>query len=325
MTVPMNCPMVTVLVPTYNCAAFINDAIHTILTQTFTDFEIVVIDDGSDDETTDVLATFSDSRLRVLRQSHRGISAAMNAGLADARGRYISRLDSDDLWQPELLATLVPVLEAQPDVGVVYAQADALDHGVPVHHLQGLPLRYPDDSLRSLVYDDCTCNIALLARRECFERAGPYDEALIANEDWDMWLRVARHYRFMFIERVLARIRWHSGNLTGPTSSRLTDVLASRSVPLDKLFASPDLPAEIEAMRSIAYENVCLFRLLRWQQAGDRRAALREFRRLVQRSRRPAFAVLRVIWRASVRGWLDRSPLGRAMARQVAALYRRAG
>jgi glycosyltransferase involved in cell wall biosynthesis len=274
MTAPMNYPMVTVLVPTYNRAAFINDAIHTILAQTFTDFEIVVIDDGSNDETTDVLATFNDSRLRVLRQSHRGISAAMNAGLADARGRYISRLDSDDLWQPELLATLVPVLEAQPDVGVVYAQADALDHGVPVHHLQGLPLRYPDDSLRSLVYDDCTCNIALLARRECFERAGPYDEGLIANEDWDMWLRVARHYRFVFIERVLARIRWHSGNLTGPTSSRLTDVLASRSVPLDKLFASPDLPVEIEAMRSIAYENVSLFRLLRWQQAGDRRAAL---------------------------------------------------
>ena len=321
----MNRPTVTVLVPAYNRAAFVGEALRSIFAQTFADFEVVVIDDGSDDGTSGVLADVSDARLRVLHQAHRGISAAMNAGLAAARGRYIARLDSDDLWQPDLLATLVPVLDAQPDVGVAYARADALDHGVVVPHLQGLPLRFPDDSLRSLVYDDCTCNIALLARCECFERAGPYDETLIANEDWDMWLRVARHFRFAFVDRVVARVRWHEGNLTGLNSARLSEVLGSRTVPLDKLFAQADLPAPVAALRMTAYANVHLFAGLRWWQAGRYRAALGAFRHVLQRSDRPAVTAVRIVWRAGIRPRLDRWRLGRALVAHVAGAYRRLG
>lgn len=321
----MPTPTVTVLVPTYNRAALLGEALRSILQQTFTDFEVVVVDDGSDDATGDILATFSDPRLRTLRQAHRGISVAMNAGLGAARGRYVARLDSDDLWQPHLLATLVPVLESRPEIGVVYAQADALEDGRVVPHIQGLPLRFPEDSLRSLVYDDCTCNIALLARRECFDRAGPYDDSLMANEDWDMWLRVARHSQFAFVDQVVARIRWHPGNLTGLGSRHLDQVLASRTIPLDKVFAAPDLPPQVVAMRSSAYANVHLFRGLRWWQAGHRRAAIQEFRHLVRLSDRPALAVLRIAWRAVLQPVLERFPQGRSITGYVARLYRHAG
>jgi glycosyltransferase involved in cell wall biosynthesis len=318
-------PTVTVLVPTWNRAELIGEAIRSILVQTFTDFEVIVVDDGSTDATADALARLSDSRLRVLHRDHRGISAAMNAGLSLARGRYIARLDSDDVWRPDLLGTLVPLLDSQPEIDVVYAQADALDHGVVVGHLQGMPLRFPDDSLRSLVYDDCTCNVALVARRACLDRAGPYDETLIANEDWDMWLRVARQSRFAFCDQVLARIRWHPGNLTGLESPQLAQVLASRMAPLDKLFAQPDLPESVVALRSTAYANVHLFNGLRWLQAGYHRAALKEFLQVVRHSDRPVLATARVVWRAAIRPPLERWPHGRAVAKRVAAFYRRLG
>lgn len=318
-------PTVSVLVPTYNRAPLLGEALRSILQQTFTDFEVVVVDDGSDDATADVLATFTDPRLRTIKQAHQGISRAMNAGLGAARGKFVSRLDSDDLWLPDLLATLLPVLESRPEVGVVYAQADAMEDGRVVAHLQGLPLRYSDDSLRSLVYDDCTCNIALVARRECFERAGPYDESLMANEDWDMWLRVARDSQFAFVPQVLARIRWHPGNLTGLRSGHLGQVLAARTVPLDKVFARPDLPPQVRAMRSTAYANIHLFCGLRWWQAGEWIAAMREFRQVVRLSDRPVLVTMRICWRAMVQPKLQRSRWGSAITSYVASLYRRVG
>jgi len=321
----MTTPTVSVLVPTYNRAPLIGDALQSILQQTFTDFEVVVVDDGSTDTTSDVLDTFTDPRVRTLRLTHRGISGTMNAGLRSARGRYIARLDSDDLWQPHLLATLVPVLESRPEIAVVYGQADAIENGCVIPHLQGLPLRFPDDSLRSLVYDDCTCNIALLARRECFDRAGPYDESLIANEDWDMWLRVARHARFLFVDQVVARVRWHPGNLTGLRSAHLPAVLAARTVPLDKVFAAEDLPPQVRAMRAVAYANVHLFCGLRLWHAGARRAAVRQFWQMIRLSDRPAVAVLRIMWRALVQPALERSRSGRRLTRYVATVYRRVG
>jgi hypothetical protein len=144
-----------------------------------------------------------------------------------------------------------------------------------------------------------------VARRECLERAGPYDESLIANEDWDMWLRVARYCRFAFVEEVLARIRWHAGNLTGRRSTQLSQVLTSRTAPLDKLFADPSLPAHVRQLRSTAYANVHLYRGLRYLNAGDRRAASAEFRQVLRNSERPLLALLRIVWRAGDPGRWD--------------------
>jgi glycosyltransferase involved in cell wall biosynthesis len=315
-------PTVSVLMPTFDRAALIGEAIASILAQTFADFEVIVIDDGSTDHSAAVLRTITDPRVRVLHQANRGISAALNTGLLAARGRYVTRLDSDDWWQPTLLATLVPVLETRAEVGVVYAQADAMEHGRIVPHLQGLPLPFPDDAFRSLVYDDCTCNIALLARRACLDRAGPYDESLIANEDWDMWLRVARQTQFVFIPEVLARIRWHPQNLTGLQSARLADVLAARRIPLDKVFALPDLPPAVAAMRSVAYANVHLFCGLRWWTVGDRRAARREFRQVIRLSDRPTLAACRIAWRTVVLPWMARTRVGRRLSGSIARCYR---
>ncbi|MEO8604378.1 MAG: glycosyltransferase, partial [bacterium] len=254
-------PRVTVIMPTYDRAAYLGDAIGSVLAQRFVDFELIVVDDGSTDATPALLAAVRDPRLRVLQQAHRGISAAMNAGLRAARGAYVARLDSDDRWHDEMLQAAVALLDTQPDVDVVYAKGQAMTAaGVPLPHTVGAPPRFAGDALRSMVFDDFTCNVATVARLTCVVRAGGYDEALMANEDWDLWLRVARGARFAFLDRVLAHFCWHDDNLTGPASPVFRAVLASRTAPLDKLFAQADLPPQVAAMRAVAYENVALFR-----------------------------------------------------------------
>ncbi|MFN8641042.1 MAG: hypothetical protein U0802_05045 [Candidatus Binatia bacterium] len=152
----------------------------------------------------------------------------------------------------------------------------------------------------------------------CLDRAGPIDESLPANEDWDMWLRVARRCQFAFVDRVLVHVREHAGNTTGPGSPLFAAALATRAVPLDKLFASPELPAEVRALRHLAYENVHLFRSQRWLTAGRWRLAAAELARAVRISDAPARATLRGAW-----FWFNASRLGQSAAgRRVAARLR---
>lgn len=308
-------PAVSVVVPTFNRAQLLGEAIDSILRQTFADFELIVVDDGSNDDTGARVAAIDDPRIRYVLQPHGGISSAMNNGIRAARGDLIARLDSDDRWRPEMLATLVPLLQQHPEAAVAYGKGQAMDEsGRLLAHQQGGPGRFPGDSFRSIVYDDCTCNIAIVARRACLEEAGLYDEDLGANEDWDLWLRVARRHPFVFVDRVLVHFRWHDGNLTGLSSPQFGAVLESRTRPLDKLFAEPDLPPAVLALRASAYANVYFFRAMRWLQVGERRRALHELTRSVAVSDAPLAALLRIPWRLVVVPLLERFPLGRRIA-----------
>jgi glycosyltransferase involved in cell wall biosynthesis len=317
-------PKVAVIIPTYNRAHYLRAAVDSVLAQSYDDFELIVVDDGSTDHTASLLRASSDARLRLLQQAHGGISAALNGGLRAACGTYIARLDSDDVWLPDLLETLVAVLDARPDIGVAYGKGQAIDaSGKPLPHFNGMPLRFPADSLRSMLYDDFTCNIATLARRSCFSRAGWYDESLCANEDWDMWLRVARYERFAFVDRVLAHYRWHADNLTGPRSPLFRTVLETRTAPLDKFFSRPDVPAAAAAMRAIAYENVHLFCGLRWLHARAPGRAAGAFRAALRVSEAPLRTTVRIGWFALTTQCLGRFACGRRLVLWLTARRRR--
>ena len=128
----------------------------------------------------------------------------MNTGIRESRGRYIARLDSDDQWLPELLETEVAILDARPEIGLVYSKGQwATSDLTPLPETIGHAPHFPDDTLRSMLWGDPTCNITVVVRRECFDRAGLFDESLAASEDWDMWLRTSVYYRFFFVDRVL--------------------------------------------------------------------------------------------------------------------------
>ncbi len=250
---------VSVVIPTYNRAAYLVEAIQSVLAQTFRDFEIVIVDDGSTDNTADVVKTINDSRLHYIFQENRGVSAALNTGWRAAGGEYIGILGSDDMWLPTCLQELVQTLETSPHLGVVYARAQGMDaRGEPLTQLVGARERFAGETLKSLVYGDFVCPIAVVIRRAALERVGGYDESLIANEDWDLWLRLAPYYGIGYVPRVLARYRFHTQNLTRTDSSRMERLMQDRVRVLDKFFAQPNVPEDAMSVHDLAYRNLYL-------------------------------------------------------------------
>jgi glycosyltransferase involved in cell wall biosynthesis len=315
----MQQPKVTVIIPTYNRAHYLSVAIASVVAQTFDDFELLVVDDGSTDNTRALLHRLHDSRLRCLWQPHRGISAAMNTGLRAARGIYIARLDSDDLWLPDMLAGQVAVLDARPEIGLVYAKAQAMDAtGRPLAMTLGMPERYPGDSFRSMVRENCTCNITVVVRRACFDRIGWYDETLQTSEDWDIWLRVAQHYPFAYVDRIVARFRQHDGNVTGSRSPHFAASLEESCKVLEKVLRLPDLPPAITAMQPLAYSNIYIAAGLRWLEVRTFCRAWYAFWRAIRVGGNPLVTVTRLTWFVLVWGAFKRHAWSRRLVESLA-------
>lgn len=208
---------VTVIIPTYNHSDYILEAIHSVLDQKYKNCEIIVVDDGSTDDTAGVLRPMVEQRLiRYIYQKNRGESAARNRGLVEASGRYIAFLDSDDLFELEKLEVQVRYLQDHPGVGLVHS-------GFTKFNNEGNDLGYRDPSwFTGVIYPQIlsywttlmAINTVLLPRK-VFEDIGFFDESLRIGEDLDMWRRIARKYPFGYIDKSLARVRVHAGNISG--------------------------------------------------------------------------------------------------------------
>jgi glycosyltransferase involved in cell wall biosynthesis len=288
-------PIVSVIIPTYNRANLLPEAVQSVLAQTFADFELIIVDDGSSDNTQQVVENFTDGRIRYIYQDNKGITGAMNTGLNAAQGSYVARLDSDDRWLPTILAEQVAILQNNPTIGVVYAKAQAMDiHGHPLPQMLGAPPHFPGQHFKSLLYGDFGSAISTLVRRECYDRIGGYDTQLKANEDWDVWIRLARHHHFYFLDKVLAHFRYHPGRSTA--STLFGEVLLSRLRPLDKAFSEPGLPTEILAVRPLAYRNAHMDIGMKWLSVKDSRQARHHFTEAMRISKRPVTTLARIVW-----------------------------
>ena len=318
-------PAVSVLLPTFNRAGYLGASVQSVLDQTMRDLELVVIDDGSTDDTAALLARIDDPRLRVVRQPHAGCSAALNAGLAVARGRYVARNDSDDVWHPDLLAVLVPRLEAEPTLGFVYARCDGMEaDGRPSRATRGGPLRDPRDALSSLLYADYTASIATVYRRSCIDHVGAFDATLDTSEDWDLAVRVARNFPVAFVDRTVATIRAHDGNATALRRPGLATRMARRQRVLDKIFADPDLPASASRMRPLAYRNFHITSGLVWLSIGAYRDAGRSLASAIRAGDSVPVTVGRALWSVVVWFGISRSPAAARLLRRGLAWSRRA-
>ena len=319
----MNLPKVTVIIPTYNRAHYLGMAIQSVFEQTFDDLELIVVDDGSTDNTRELVGRIRDRRFRYLYQEHRGTSAARNAGIRNARGNYVAWLDSDDLWLPDMLAVEVPVLDGRPEIGLVYAQGQGMDKdGKLLAVTRGMPERYPGDSFRSMLWGDCTYHDTVVLRRSCFDRVGLFDESFRTIEDWDMWLRVARHYPFAYIDRVVAKFRLHDGNITGSSSPLFAEHLDGRQWVLDKAFAAEELMPSIAAVRPIAYRNVYTEAGFCWLAAGRLPNALHSFGRALRTEANPFVTLARIVWFVLVWKFFNRFSWGRRFVETTADLRR---
>jgi glycosyltransferase involved in cell wall biosynthesis len=201
MLIKSKIPQVSVVIPTYNRAWCLREALDSVLAQSFRDFELIVVDDGSSDETPQLLAGYGQS-LRLLRQRNRGVSAARNAGIAAGRGALIAFLDSDDLWLPGKLERQVAFFDSQADALICQTEELWVKNGRRVnpgqrHRKRGGMIFEPSLEL-CLVSPS-----AVMVRRELFERVGLFDEDLPACEDYDMWLRVSCRYPVHLIDSAL--------------------------------------------------------------------------------------------------------------------------
>lgn len=182
-------PRVTVLLPAYDCALFLREAVDSVLAQTLRDFELVVIDDGSTDGTAQVLQSYDDPRMVVLTQENQGMAAALNRGLALARGEYVARMDADDRSAPQRLERQVAFLDGHPEVVVVGSRYRTMDvHGVPGSVVR--LMRHDKDLRREMYLSSPFTHGCVMLRRQAVLAVGGYDGSLWPAEDYDLWTRI---------------------------------------------------------------------------------------------------------------------------------------
>jgi hypothetical protein len=250
----MSAPEVTVVIPSYNGARYLGEAIESVLAQSHPSVETIVVDDGSVDETGSLVASYGD-RIRCVRQENRGLAAARNSGVRAAGGAYVAFLDHDDRYLPEKIARQVAVFRERPEVGLVHTGWHFIDElGRRLGQRGWSPAE--GDVLEPLLLGNLVHPGAVMVRRDRLLEVGGFDEARTGLEDWDLWLRLSvRGLRWGRVDAALLEYRVHPGQMHkhGP-ARRLSNQLAT----LGRLFADPGLPASVRALEPHAYQNVHL-------------------------------------------------------------------
>lgn len=221
-------PSVSVVIPAYNLARYLSQAIDSVLAQSRPASEIIVVDDGSSDETPEVLTVYGD-RIRVLRHENRGLSAARNAGAATAHGDLLAFLDADDIWMPTKLEKQVARFEADAEVGLVHCGVEEIDGlgNVIGRRLDGLEGRVSEDMLlfeRGVILGGGSGCVML---RSLFEQVGGCDLRLSTSADWDLYYRIARLRSVAFVAETLLRYRFHASNMHANIAAMEHDMMTA--------------------------------------------------------------------------------------------------
>lgn len=255
--------LVSFVIPNYNHAQYLGDAIRSVLAQSYAGTEIVVVDDGSTDESRAVAEQFG-ARIRLLCQANAGLSAARNTGIQAATGDYIALLDADDLVEPLYTERLLAVLAAAPQADGAYCGYRFVDqNNQPLPRLERRVVA-PELLYTALLNGNYWVPESLLIRRECYLAAGEFDPALRACEDWDVWLRFSRQYSLIGIDDVLVRYRV----VVGSMSSNPKRMLDNRLVVLHKHLGAPPTQAGTSAAHG-AYANAYLRSAIEYLQTDD--------------------------------------------------------
>ena len=216
-------PKISIVIPAFNAASFLGQTIASVSAQSFDDFEIIVVDDGSTDATAEIART-ADSRVRVVQQHNQGIAVARNVGLSKCLGEWIAFLDHDDIWHPHKLKVQTEVLERDSGCGIVYGEFLRWNPLTPPQFLdEPLESRHIVPGLSGFIFPQLIqTNWVLLStavvRRSVFDAVGGFDPAMPPADDWDLMLRAAEHFRFVKLAQPLALYRVHPGQ----TSLKLT-------------------------------------------------------------------------------------------------------
>jgi glycosyltransferase involved in cell wall biosynthesis len=207
-------PTVSVILSVYNGANFLSEAVDSVLRQTLPDFEFVIVDDASTDDTASFLASIADRRVRIIRNPvNLGLTCSLNLALREARGRYVARLDHDDVALPNRLEKQKVFLDDNPDVCLVGSWAEYIDAFGKSKGVWKTPTS-PESVARDMLRGNCFIHPSAMFRRDAVENVGGYNETLRYSQDYDLWLRMLDHGLGANIPECLVRYRIHPGQIT---------------------------------------------------------------------------------------------------------------
>jgi glycosyltransferase involved in cell wall biosynthesis len=267
----MTDPLVSVVIPTFNYGHCVAEAVESALAQTYAPVEVIVVDDGSTDDTAARLGPYRD-RIRYIHQPNQGLSAARNAGIRAARGPLVALLDSDDAFHSRKLELQVAHLRTHPEVGLVATDCFT-DPGRKWPAIPE-PVRAVRETLRRVVAPARFAPSSVLVRRECFDAVGPFDPTLRSVEDKEMWIRIAARYA---VDRLAAPLCWYRVQ-PGSMSRNPDRMEAYDHLVLDRAFRLPELRSS-RSLRRKAYSHAALSAAWLYLTAGRPWAALRRVAR----------------------------------------------
>jgi glycosyltransferase involved in cell wall biosynthesis len=199
------CPLVSVVIPTYNRATLLYRSVNSILIQTIKDFELIIVDDGSTDNTGRVVKSFNDKRIRyICYNENKGACAARNIGIKNSRGKFIAFQDSDDEWLPEKLQKQLDCFNKTPEIGVAYCTFWKIKGDKQIiapsnkENING-------NIFYQILKEQFITTQSILVKRECFSKAGYFDESLPRLQDWELLIRLSKYYDFAFVDEPLLR------------------------------------------------------------------------------------------------------------------------
>lgn len=206
--------LVSVVIPAYNAENYVRDTIESALAQTFKQYEIIVVDDGSIDNTARVVQEFGDA-IRYIYQENKGLSAARNTAIRNSKAEIIALLDADDLWEPNYLEAMIGLIDRYPEAAGVYCGFQYIDALGRIVGKPSLKVTPPEIFYETLVLEgNWLVPCSVLFRKQLAENVGLFDESLMALEDADMWIRLSAHHPFVGIPKALVRYRKHTNNMT---------------------------------------------------------------------------------------------------------------
>jgi len=292
-------PTVSVVIPVYNSSRYISQALDSVKAQTFKGYEVIVVNDGSDDG--DDLERILQSHplpIVYLAQENKGVSAARNAAIRIAKGEFYAQLDADDQWTPDYLEVQIQILTGNPDVALVYPNATIIGDDVEAEvEFMKLSPSVGEANFTTLVTQQCVVMTCVTARMSAIRDAGMFDEELRSCEDFDLWLRVAKKGRIAYHRQVLALYRRHAGSLSSDRVGMLRNLLAV----FEKSGRTLDLSeAETEILNSEIIRNRSMLHLFEGKRslgAGRAGDALADFRKANEYLRSTKLTVVNLLLR----------------------------
>ncbi len=259
-------PEVSILLPSYNYEAFIRKAIDSVLDQSFTNWELIIIDDGSKDNSVEIIKTYKDKRIHLFVQENQGVTKTLNKGLKLSKGRFICFLDADDKYHPDKLMAQIEAMNAGFDIVTSKVQAiDGNDENSPLEHFNESWNLYDKneifgkDMIYKFLHKNYFCKYSLMIQRDLFEKYGDFNTELLTAYDLELWLRMLKKAKVTRVDSILTYYRWHDKNETSVNNNRirveLILILDKYIQEMNKVSTHESLLKSLESINSCFQEN----------------------------------------------------------------------